>query len=220
MTRPRRVIDLRADPEADLSPVVTHLRADGVIAYPTETVYGLGGACTPKAIDGVRRVKGRMDDKPLIALVSSATSIDALRWTEGARQLASVFWPGSVTLVLDDPDEVFPPGVRSRAGSVGVRMSPHPLVGRLLEAFGAPLTSTSLNAPGESPVSRGDEAFEVLDRLGAEEVLLLNAGTLPASRPSTVVDCTSSDPVVLREGSVPIGRLRCVLPETHEQRTE
>ncbi len=215
-----RVVDLRADPQADLTQAVDHLRAGHLLAYPTETVYGLGGACTPAAVEAVRAVKGRSADKPLLALVASADAASGLRWTEAARELASIFWPGSVTLVLEDPRRLFPPGIRSERGTVGVRVSPHPVVARLLDAFGAPITSTSLNAQGEPPVSSGREAREVLERLGAGQAILLDAGTLPPSKPSTVVDCTGAVPVVLREGSVPIDRIRCALPEIHGTRSE
>ncbi len=214
------VLDVRSVADADLSDVVAHLRSDGVIAYPTETVYGLGGACTPDAVRAVRRLKGRADGKPLLALVEAADAVEELRWTPEARELAGIFWPGSVTLVLDDPAETFPPGVRSAEGSVGVRVSPHPLVARLLSLFGGPLTSTSLNEPGAPPVPSGVEAREVLERLGAGGVVLLDGGVLPTSGPSTVVDCTGSAPVVLREGAIPTARLRCAIPEIHGTRLD
>lgn len=210
-------VDVRLDPDADLTGVVEHLRAGRVIAYPTETVYGLGGACAPDAVRRVRDAKGRAEAKPLLILIRDPMDVEGLTWSSTARELASIFWPGSLTLVLHDPAGHFPPGVRSHRGTVAVRVSPHPLVGRLIEALGAPLSSTSLNLPGESPASSGRQARDVLERLRAFDTVLLNAGTLPPSHPSTVVDCTREPPVVLREGAVPTGRLRCVLPEIHER---
>jgi len=142
--------------------------------------------------------------------------VASLRWSEEARELARIFWPGAVTLVLADPAGIFPPGVRNSAGGVAVRVSPHPLVGVLLEELGAPLTSTSANAPGEPPARSGAEAARAAEALGAgQEMLVLDAGTLPASGPSTIVDCTGARPVVVREGSVPLQRLRCALPDIH-----
>jgi L-threonylcarbamoyladenylate synthase len=213
MTGPGRTIDLRGEPDVDLSEVVAHLRGGGVVAYPTETVYGLGGGLGPEAVAAVRRVKGRGDDKPLIALVESEDAVSGLAWTPEARELAAIFWPGAVTLVLGDPDRVFPDGVRDeRTGSVAVRVSPHPLVTKLLHAFGAPITSTSLNAPETAAAASGPEAVSVLSSLDADDVWLLNAGTLSPSGPSTVVDCTTTA-TVLREGIVPIERLRCAIPD-------
>ena len=217
MTTVPKTLDLRGDPDADLTEVVDHIRSGGVVAYPTETVYGLGSACSAQGIDTVREVKGRSSKKPLIALVESAESVEGLTWTDFASELASIFWPGALTLVLADPDRTYPDGERSEeSGAVAVRVSPHPLVVRLLAELGAPLTSTSLNAEGETPVSSGRAARGVLERLGGPPTYLLDVGTLPASGPSTVVDCTGPEPVVLREGTVPIERLRCAIPDIHD----
>ena len=118
-----------------------------------------------------------------------------------------------MTLVLRDPDGRFPPGIRSPQGTVAVRVSPHPLVRTLMEAWAAPLISTSLNEAGGPPARSGDEAREIARALGADErLLILDGGTLPPSPPSTLVDCSGPEPRVLREGSVPAGRLRCALP--------
>ena len=206
-------LDLRADPGADLARALRHLQADGLVAYPTETVYGVGGCATEAAVGRLRALKSREADKPFILLVPSRQAVEGLRWTPAARALADVFWPGSLTLVLEDPLGIFPAWTRDPGRrAVGVRVSPHPIVARLLEALGAPLTSTSLNAPGEPPATSGAEALEVLQRIGGGDVLLLDAGTLPPSGPSTVVDCTGDEPRVLREGSIPTSRLRCAVP--------
>ena len=211
-----RAIDVRADPDAHMAEVIEQLAAGGLIAYPTETVYGLGGAVTHAAVERVRACKGGEPGKPLIALVASVDAVSGLRWTAAARELARLFWPGPLTLVLEDPLGIFPPGVRGEdTHAVGVRVSPHPLVARLVEGLGGPLTSTSLNVPGESPAASGGEALEVVRRLGAREVLVLDAGTLSPSRSSSVVDCTGEVPVVIREGAVPTSRLRCAVPEIH-----
>lgn len=212
-----RVVDARTDlgrdPGTILPDVIRHLRGGGVIGYPTETVYGLGGAMREDAVNRVRGLKARDAAKPLIALVASAGAVSGLRWTEQARELARAFWPGPLTLVLEDPLGIFPVGVRDEdTHAVGVRVSPHPLVARLLDALEGPLTSTSLNAPGEPPARTGTEALEVVRRLGGSDVLVLDGGDLPPSQPSSVVDCTGPEPVVIREGAVPTSRLRCAVP--------
>ena len=214
-----KTVDLRVDPEADLSGVVEHLQRGGVIAYPTETVYGFGSACTPEGVAAVRLLKDRQANKPLIVLSPSMDSLDDLEWSAQAREFAEVFWPGALTLVLPDPRGMFPVGVRSSEGTVAVRISPHPTVRRLLSAFGEAITSTSVNLRGAPPARSGSEAEDVIGRLNGDTVWLLNAGTLPESGPSTIVDCTQAIPVVVREGSVPIGRLRCVNTEIHGSQT-
>lgn len=219
MTQPP-VLDLRGTvPGADdLAPAVAHVRGGGVLAYPTETVYGFGGLCTTGAVARVRALKRRAEDRPLLALIRGMEDAEELVWTEPARDLAAIFWPGAVTLVLSDPERIFPDGVRTPEGTVAVRVSPHPLVASLLDLLGAPLTSTSANAPGAAPALSGTEALAAIRALGGgEEVMVLDVGALPASGPSTVIDCTGPAPVVLREGTVPVSRLRCAVPEIHER---
>ncbi len=207
-----RTVDLRSTPDADLTEVAEYVRSGGVVAYPTDTVYGLGSACTERGVETVRRAKAREAGKPLIALVRGAEDVAGLAWTDGARELTEIFWPGSLTVIVRDPDGVFPPGVRSDEGTVAVRHSPFWVVERLLEAVGAPVTSTSLNVPGETPAENGEDARYALASLGADDVWLLDAGSLPTTPPSTLVDCTGAHPHVVREGAIPVGRLRCVLP--------
>src|SRR5690606_20055887 len=115
-----------------------------------------------------------------------------------------------LTLVLADPDGTFPPGVRSDAGAVAVRRTSHPVAARLVELLGEPLTSTSANPPGGEPAADGDAAFRAAVEAGAGgETWVLDAGPLPPSPPSTIVDCTGSPPRVRRVGAMPVRRLRC-----------
>jgi L-threonylcarbamoyladenylate synthase len=215
-----KVVDLRGvDVTAfDFGEIADHVQRGGMLAYPTETVYGFGGLCSPSAVDTLRHLKRRQADKPFIVAIRGTGDAGGLSWTEEARELARIFWPGALTLVLDDPAGIFPPGIRSPSGTVAVRVSPHPLVHQLLEALGAPLTSTSVNVPGEPPVSSGADASEIARSLGAgSELWVLDVGVLPPSGPSTVVDCTGTIPVVIRAGTVPVERLRCAIPEIHER---
>jgi L-threonylcarbamoyladenylate synthase len=210
-------LDLRAglgDP-AQLEPVVAHLLGGGLALHPTETVYGIGGLATGAAVAALQRLKGRTDERPFLLLIPGAESVAELVWTEPARALASVFWPGALTLVLADPTGSFPAGVRSGAGGVAVRVSSHPVTRALVERLGRPMTSTSANAPGAPPALTADEAAAVIP---ADRFWVVDAGRLPPSAPSTVVDCTGAEPVVVRAGATPVDRLRCVLPKIHGTR--
>jgi tRNA threonylcarbamoyl adenosine modification protein (Sua5/YciO/YrdC/YwlC family) len=214
------VLDLRGTlPDADTwAPVVEHLNRDGAAALPTETVYGFSGRCTPGAVGRVLALKRREADRPLLVLVRGREDAEELVWTPAAEELAQVFWPGALTLVLEDPRRIFPDGVRSFAGKVAVRLSPHPLVAGLLSLLDGPLTSTSANLPGEPPARSGEEARAVVAALGVEEeVMVVEAGLLPPSGPSTIVDCTGPVPVLIREGSLPLNRLRCAVPVIHDR---
>lgn len=207
----------RGAPSPDeLEPVARHLAGGGILAYPTETVYGFGGRCTPEGVERIMALKGRGEDRPLLVLLPDPEAAASLRWTDEARELASIFWPGALTLVLADPEATFPAGVRSRCGSVAVRVSPHPFVAGLLDRTRAPLTSTSANAPAEAPALTAGDARDAAVRLGAgAEMLVVDAGPLPPSWPSTLVDCSVGEPVLLREGTIPLTRLRCALPRLH-----
>lgn len=197
----------------DLGPVVGHLEAGGLLVYPTETVYGLGGAVVDSVLDALVAAKNRQADQPFLLLVPSRESVAHLAWTPAATDLADVFWPGSVTIVLRDESGRFPKGVRSPEGTVAVRMSPHPLIADLVSTLSAPLISTSVNAPGEPPALSAAEAADAVDSLGlGEDLLILDGGRLDPSPASTIIDCSGDQPVMLREGTVPLGRVRCVLP--------
>ena len=212
------VLDLRAGlgHGGELDPVVEHLRLGGLVAHPTETVYGFGGFATAAGVAALRRLKRRPEERSVLVLLPSPEAVPDLIWTEDARELASVFWPGALTLVLADPSGSFPPGVRSATGGVAVRVTSHPVTQMLVERLGVPLTSTSANAPGEPPAATGEGALAVARAAGAgEDLWVLDAGRLS---PSTVVDCTGPAPVVIREGATPVNRLHCVLPGIHGER--
>lgn len=211
-----RILDWRAgepDP-GEVEEVIRHLRDGGLLAYPTETVYGFGCALREEALERLRRLKEREPERPFLLLVPDGESVSELEWTAEARELAEVFWPGALTLVLRDPRGRFPPEVRSPAGTVAVRRTPHPLARRIVEALGEPLTSTSANRPGEAPAASAQAAGEVARAAGAGAGFwVVDGGRLPPSEPSTIVDCTETGaPRVVRSGAVPPGRLGCVLP--------
>jgi len=214
MTGPR-VIDFRDATRArdTLDSVLDHLKRGGVLAYPTETVSGFGGLPTQAVIKRLLALKKREPAKPMLLLVQDGESVSDLTWTPEAVELADVFWPGSVTLVLSDPGARYPEGVRGSDGGVAVRVSPHPLVRELVSGVGGPIVSTSANRPGEAPALDAQGALGAAVAAGAgEELWVLDGGALEPSRPSTIIDCSGPVPVVLRQGTVPLGRVRCVLP--------
>ena len=210
-----RVIDVRDTTRAahTLDSVLEHVSAGGLLAYPTETVYGFGGVLTRSVIEGLVALKGRDRAKPMLLLVPDREAVSDLTWTPEAIELAEVFWPGSVTLVLSDPGARYPDGVRGPAGNVAIRVSPHLLVRELVRGLGGPILSTSANRSGEAPALDAQSALGAAVAAGAgEELWVLDGGDLDPSRPSTIIDCSGPVPVVLRQGAVPLGQVRCVLP--------
>lgn len=211
-----RRFDVRASPpdEEILGEVCRHLERGGLLTYPTETVYGFGCALREDALRHLSELKDRDPDKPFLVLVPDRRSVSDLRWTPEAGEMAEVFWPGALTLILEDSEHHYPGRIRSPSGGVAVRQSPHPVARAVVERLGAPLTSTSANLPGAEPARTADDAERVVRRLGVgEEMWLLDGGRLPPSDPSTIVDCTGAEPSVLRAGAVSVQRIRCLRVE-------
>jgi tRNA threonylcarbamoyl adenosine modification protein (Sua5/YciO/YrdC/YwlC family) len=194
-----------------------HLRSGGLLAYPTETVYGLGGLVEEGSLRALAALKRRDSQKPFLLLLSGPPAAPGLTWNRCARRLAERLWPGPLTMVLPDPGRIFPARVRGASGGVAVRVSPAPVVGQILDEVGAPLTSTSANPPGGAPALSGKEAWAAARALGADERLwVLDAGELPPAPTSTIVDCTGRDPVVLRAGALTPSDLREICPPAAE----
>lgn len=205
--------DFRARPwdPGDLDRVVGHLVEGGLAAYPTETVYGFGCSLRPEALRRLAELKDRGEDAPFLLLIPDEESVEDLRWTGEARELAEIFWPGALTLVLEDSGRSFPPEVRGPSGGVAVRRTLHPVARALVERLGAPLTSTSANPPGGDPATTADAAAQAAGAIGAgeDEMWIVDGGPLAPSPPSTIVDLTGTRARVLREGVVPTDRLFC-----------
>ena len=173
----------------------THLASDGMIVYPTETVYGLGCVLRPAAL---RRLAGYKSGRPFLLLVPDVASVPGLEWPASALRLAERFWPGPLTLALTARDGVFPPEVVGPDGAVAVRVSPHPAVADILKAAGGPITSTSANRPGDPPPRSPGGALAADDL----DAVVLDGGELPPALPSTIVRCGPGPARILREGVI------------------
>ncbi len=197
--------------EAAITIAAPHLKRGGLLAYPTETVYGLGSGPYVPALDALARLKGRAPDKPFLLLVSSRAMVEewGLVMTLSARVLAAAFWPGPLTLVLRGGEGKLPDQLRGREGGIAVRYTSHAGVARLITATGEPLTSTSANRPGDPPAPGADRIRDVFaEEVTRGELLVLDGGVLGNVPPSTLVDCTSAIPKLVREGAIPRTELR------------
>jgi len=193
-----------------LEEAVARIAAGGLVAFPTETLWGLAADARSEAgVARLRSWKQRADDQPLSVLVTNVHALPALGVSVGrlARELADTFWPGPLTMVLPCSGR-FASGVAGPEGGLGVRCSPHPVaasLARALEAAGAgPITATSLNRHGEAPARNRAEAMRACADGDAESPLLFVGDGLDAGggRASTVVDLTGSKPNVLRWGAL------------------
>jgi len=201
-------------PEA-IAEAVARLRERRLVAFPTETVYGLGADATnAAAVRAVFRVKGRPADNPLIVHVSEAAMARAATaaWPKSAGALASAFWPGPLTLVLPKSDAI-PPEVTAGGSAVAVRMPDHALTLALIDAFGGPLVGPSANPSGYVSPTRPEHVREHFDE---KLVLVLDGGPCRAGIESTVVDLTGASPRVLRPGVIGAAQIEAVLEETVE----
>lgn len=200
-----------ADLELAVPLVRDHIGQGRVLAYPTETVYGLGSAPTGDGLERLAFMKGRTKEKPFLLLISEPAMAEAwgLTFTPAARALAEAFWPGPLTLVLPGGEGRLPDLLRGQEGGIAVRHTSHPLVSLLVARLGEPLTSTSANRPGQPPAPGPERIADVFaDELARGELLILDGGALGNVPPSTVVDCTGPMPVLIREGALPRSELR------------
>jgi len=177
------------------------LRIGGLVAFPTDTVYGLGA--DPRDPEAVRRLfvaKGRPEEKAIPLLVGSLDAMDLYCDEEGsARRLAEAFWPGPLTIVAPaSPDA--PTSVQREDGTIGIRMPDHPVALGLLRLFDYAIATTSANRSGNPSLGAADD---VAATLGGHLAVLLDAPCGGEALPSTVVRvCPGERPVVLRQGSI------------------
>jgi len=195
---------LSADHPIALTHAADVLQHGGLVAFPTDTVYGL--AVLPYEADIVERlyiVKGRSNDRAIAILLGEAAQwkLVASEMGEIAERLAKRFWPGPLTLVV--PRLASLPEVLSPQPTIGVRMPDHPVALALLCMVG-PLAVTSANQSGQHNAA---SASEVLEQLGGRIHLVLDGGRAPGGVPSTVVDCTGEELVVLRQGPITLEEL-------------
>jgi L-threonylcarbamoyladenylate synthase len=186
------------------------LRRGGLVAIPTETVYGLAAnAFDPEAVAGIFRAKGRPAGNPLIVHVSDAEQARALSsaWPPAAAALAAAVWPGPATVVVPRSPQI--PGIVTAEGpTVALRCPAHPVSRLLIERAGIPLAAPSANrSEAVSPTT----AQHVLTSLGHRVDLILDAGSCERGIESTVVDCTTTPPRILRPGPLSRAELEAAL---------
>lgn len=205
MERTTRIvtIDPVAPAPSALDAAAAVLREGGLVAFPTETFYGLGaGALHPAAVRRVLQVKGRPEGMPLLVLVDSIAMVEtvALEIPARGRALMAHHWPGALTLVLRARPEV-PDEVTAGSGTVGVRLSAHPLARALVGALGEPVTAPSANPSG---LAAPTTAAQVLAHFRGRIELVLDGGPTVGGEPSTVLDVTVDPPRLVRAGAVRI----------------
>ena len=202
---------LPADEPAAIARAAAALRAGGLVAFPTETVYGLGAdALDARAVRAIFAAKGRPADHPLIVHVADAAAVRPLvSAVPAAAERLMAFWPGPLTLVLPRSSAV-PDVTTAGQATVAVRVPGHPVALALLRACGRPIAAPSANRSGRpSPTT----AEHVIADLRGEVDVILDGGPTQVGVESTVVDATRAVPLVLRVGGLPVEALRAAVGE-------
>jgi len=175
------------------------LKGGGVIAFPTDTFYGLGAnPYNTKAVDKIYAIKGRHPNKPLLLLIDSIKKLDDLteEISEAGTQLIESFWPGPLTMLFK-PKSTIPKNITTDL--IGIRQPGNPITRRILAKLNFPLTAPSANISGEDPAT---SAEQVRNRLGSKVDLILDAGICIGGEPSTLVDTTQTPVRLIRAGAI------------------
>lgn len=196
-------VDLSKDFSEAIKEAVEVLKSGGVIVYPTDTLYGLGAnALDPAGVERIFKIKNRAREKPLPIAVRN------IKW---AKELAFIYqkeekilkkvWPGAVGVVLPKRN-IVPYVLTAGKPNVALRVPNHLFVDKLLGRFGYPLTSTSANISGEEPSVKISKIIEIFKDFYHKPDLIIDAGDLKPSEPSTILDLTGDKPKILRIGPV------------------
>jgi L-threonylcarbamoyladenylate synthase len=196
----KNVDNLKTYPQ--IKEAAQNLKKNEVVAFPTETVYGLGGnAKSDEAVLKIFEAKGRPGDNPLIIHISDRKQIQSFVKTipEKATLLMDAFWPGPLTIILENKSGVLSEKATAGLSTVAVRMPDHPVALALIEASGLPLAAPSANLSGKpSPTTAAHVADDLTGRIAG----IVDGGATGVGLESTVVDCTVEIPVILRPGGV------------------
>ena len=201
---------LPADEEGTITAAASIILRGGLVVFPTDTVYGVGGhPFLPAAAERIYRAKMRPRDKAIPLLVSGPEQLAqvVIDVPSAARRLMAAFWPGALTVVLPKHPSV-PDVLTAGRASVALRMPDHPLVAALAEAISAPVAATSANLSGRPPATTATQAEKAL---GEVVDLVIEGGPCSGGVPSTVLDLTMRPPQVVRPGAISLKELRRIV---------
>ena len=201
-------------PEPDrIDEAVAMLKRGNVIAFPTETFYGLGAdARSEEAIEKIFGIKGRDFKNPILVVIGDVRHLEAFAddVPDEARKLMIRFWPGPLTIVFRAAPSVSPK-LTAGSGKIGIRLTSHPIAMEISKRLGGPVTATSANLSGAPECS---STVEVISQLEGKLDGIVDGGHTPGGKGSTIVDVTAYPPKVLREGMIPSSLIQDTLATT------
>lgn len=195
---------------SSIEAAVNILKAGGVIAFPTETFYGLAAdAMNENAVDRIFEMKGRSFNNPIALIISREDELGLLtdNVPDAAKKLMAAFWPGPLTLVFKASTSVSP-RLTAGTGKIGVRISNNPIAQALAAGLGRPVTATSANLSGRKECTT---AAEVRGQMANTHLTVIDGGPTPGGRGSTFLDVTVDPPLLLREGAISNEAIRAAL---------
>ena len=195
------IIKIRSD-GSSIMEAVRIMKEGGVIAYPTETFYGLGADIgNAQALEKIYTIKGRDFDKPISIIIGSREDLTTFAGdiTPAAETLMDRFWPGGITLLFNASQDV-PGKLTAKTGKIGIRLSSNPVATLLAQRLSGAITATSANRSGQEECVSIEE---VLDSIGKSLDAVIDGGRTPGGAGSTIVDTTVDPPVIVREGIIP-----------------
>ena len=200
----------RIDSGKSLKKILVHaskvIEEGGIVAFPTESFYGLGvDATNPEAIKKLYKLKKRDSSLPLLILIPSIDELSkyAVSVPPKARVIGENFWPGGITMIFKS-SSVLPPELTAGKGKVGIRVSSHPIANGLSREVNLPITATSANLSGTPPCVNADQ---VADLFGDDLDLILDSGATEGKNASTILDVTINPPVIIREGIISMEKI-------------
>ena len=202
-----KIITLNKDTEYSvLLESIFVLKKDGILVAPTDTIYGLAADATNKeVIQKIFALKARNNKKPLPIFIDSFAMLEEVAYIKNDRikEFLEKIWPGKVTSILSSRGWM-PIEIRGEGGlNIGVRMPGHKFLPSLIKSFGKPLTATSANISGKDGSSKIGDVIRDFQHLPLQPDLIIDAGDLAESKPSTVIDLTKEPPEIIREGAIP-----------------
>jgi L-threonylcarbamoyladenylate synthase len=207
-----RVNQSKSDLEKQIKKAISILKKGGVVAYPTDTVYGLGACMTDTAaVDRIFQVKGRPKGMALPVLLADKVQMESILTSVplSARRLADEFFPGALTIILPKSNSV-PDIITGGGRTVAFRIPDHRVPLALIKGLGKPIVGTSANLSGQPSALT---AAEVQAQIGDKIDMVIDGGRCPGGIESTVIDLSGKKPVVRRQGAISIEKLRKILPD-------
>jgi L-threonylcarbamoyladenylate synthase len=207
-----RVNQSKSDLEKQIKKAISILKKGGVVAYPTDTVYGLGACMTDTAaVDRIFQVKGRPKGMALPVLLADKVQMESIVTSVplSALRLADEFFPGALTIILPKSD-IVPDIITGGGRTVAFRIPDHPVPLALIKGLGKPIVGTSANLSGQpSALTAGEVQAQIGDKID----MVIDGGRCPGGIESTVIDLSGKKPVVRRQGAISIEKLRKILPD-------